>query len=146
MDFLSFRKTLLSNLNERRIGVVREPVTIEVPIDNSSHGDDRKYRHIDDTPRGSVGEITDAEIKMTVELAMPMILKDLTNGILRIEDRSLDIIDEFHIKNNFTKLNLICVLKNDSKYGNKLYLKIITVMRKENFIPTKNTKKTYYVQ
>lgn len=105
----------LIQLVEDVIGQISNQIGIVTKVEKTVHAGERQYRH---------GKpITDAEIKKTVEIAMPKIVKAL------IFNR-IDVGNDVLIRNTRNDLNVVGHLAQD---GNKLNFIAITVMRKQGF-------------
>ena len=111
----------LMQILERVIGNVSKNITISIEIDLTKHAEERQTRDINFT-------FTDADIKKVAEMALPKITKMLMLNTLNVSDEVL-------IK--FGDLNLICTIEN--RVGS-LELVVITVMKKQGFMPKLGTK------
>ena len=111
-------------------------IPIRVSIDDldiitTGHGDDQRSRHAGT----GEAEIKKEEIIQTLERALPKIFQDYANGEIANEA-------EFIVKNRITDLNVVGTIV--MRKGPDM-IRVITVMRKKNFVPKSGTAKVYTV-
>ncbi len=111
-------------------------VPVRVSIDDldvitTGHGDDQRGRH---AGSGEL-EIKKEEIIQTLERALPKIFQDYANG-------EIDNNSEFIVKNRITDLNIVCAIA--MRKGPDM-IRVVTVMRKKNFVAKTGTSKVYIV-
>lgn len=114
-------KTVIQNvvremLNEDSIGKISQQINVVVRLDKTKHAQDRQSRHSDKF-------ITDTDIKMLANKALPKIGKMLIFN-------ELDVNDRIGIYDRSTNLNLVGALE---KTRDELQLVIVTVMIEKNF-------------
>ena len=116
-------KRLSQILLEDIIGKVAQKINVVFQLDKTKHAGERQSRHDD-------RYITDTEMKMAAEKALPMLSKYLLFN-------RLDVGDHVLIHDKRSDLNMVGVLQES--HG-MLELRIITVMVKKNFKPKPGTK------
>jgi len=103
------------SLVEDVIGQITNQIGIVTRLEKTAHAGERQFRH---------GEpISDTDMKKTVEIGMPQVVKAL------IFNR-IDIGNDVLIRNTRNDVNVVGHLAQD---GSKLNFIIITVMRKQGF-------------
>lgn len=117
-------KLLSDILIEDIIGKVSQKINVVLQLDKTKHAGERQYRHDD-------RYISDAEIKLAAEKAIPMLSRYLLFN-------RLDIGDNILIYDKRSDLNLIGKLQAGKGV---LELIIITVMVKRDFKPKPGTKR-----
>ena len=133
MKFNCIRENVIDIL-ARTLSQIKKNLTIEIVdlvLDSTEHSEQQKFREDNFGQR----TITDEEITHTVSQALSQIMNDFSNG-------EIDNHKKILIKNKDTFLNIVCVLHMQKGQD---VLKIVTVMRKEKFIPKEDTEKTYEV-
>lgn len=118
---LSEYRQIYKSLLERSIGMAKEPITVELDIDNTVHADERQTRH-----GVSHLKIEDKEIMDTVELAMPQLSDALLKDFILVNETSILI---------HNKKNALNVAGTIVRKGRNLVFRVITVMRKKDFKP-----------
>jgi len=117
------------DLLEKQIASLRERVnvTVALAVDNSEHGDERRYRHLDED--GNPLVIEHNEIVNTVSKALPALMQMVVDGKLSKKGTVV-------IYNSLNELNVVgsLDLKTDT-------FKVITIMRKKDFKPKRGDKK-----
>ena len=103
------------------VGKVTQKVNVVINIDKTQHAGERQYRHGDFV-------FTDDDILAITNLALPEISKRLMLGALVAGDSIL-------IRHR--DLNVVGSLQNKN---NMLEFVVITLMKKENFVPKPGTK------
>ncbi len=111
-------------------------IPIRVSIDDldvitTGHGDDQRSRHAG----SGESEIKKEEIVNTLERALPKIFQDFANGEINNDS-------EFIVKNKITDLNIVCAIA--MRKGPDM-IRVVTVMRKKNFVAKSGTSKVYIV-
>ena len=96
-------------------------VDIALAVDQSTHGEDRRYRHIDD--EGNVGVISHSEIVNTISKALPKIAQLSVDG--QIKGKASVVI--YNKNNNLNVVGEVDLIQDA--------FKVITIMKKENFRP-----------
>lgn len=113
----------LKKLVEYTIAKLSRNINVKIDIDKTKHASERQFRH--ENP------ISDEEIINIVNLALPEIANEL------MLDR-LDMHSYVLIKRKDTNINIVGAL-HPGKNG-EIDFVVVTVMKKENFIPKKGTK------
>lgn len=112
----------LKSLLEDKIGKVSRKINVTLELDNTPHGDFRRFRHNE--------QITDKEILAVAQRAVELIGRGLLNNELNIGDYII-------VRDSRTKLNIVGGL---TAKGDVLEFVVVTVMRKDNFKPKAGTK------
>jgi hypothetical protein len=113
----------LKNLVEYTIGKVSKQINVKIDIDKTVHAGQQQNR--------PEGHTSDTEIIEIVNLALP----EIANMLLFDE---IDMGDYVLIKHRGTMINIVGALQ----HGNNgvIDFVVVTVMKKENFMPKKGTK------
>jgi hypothetical protein len=117
--------TYKQHLLEKNIAKLHDEIDISIELDTTNHAEERKHRHSDK-------EITDEDIIATVNMSLDEIGERQFKGIDKVGQKYW-----IYDKDNFF-LNVIAEFKRDKK---SMKMVVITVMRKEKFIGSKDTVK-----
>lgn len=113
----------LKSLIENTIAKLSKNINVKIDIDKTNHAQQRQHRHEE--------EITDSEIINIVNLALPDIANELMFDKISMGSYVL-------IKQKLTNINIVGVLYHGQ--NDEIDFIVVTVMKKENFIPKKGTK------
>ena len=133
MNFNIIKKQAI-NILARTLDEIKKNIVVDLQdlrIDTTQHSEEQKHR--DDN--FGMRTITDEEITHTIDLAISQIIDDFANGEINNHKTLL-------IQNKDTFLNVVCIL-NMNKGPDSL--RVLTVMRKEKFVPNSDTEKVYQV-
>lgn len=110
-------------LLEKNILTIKNPrVSIQIDVESTKHSTERQARHKEEDIY-----ITDKEIVSTMKKAIPKIANELIVN-------KIDVGNSICIKHNSLNIITALILK-----GNNLLLKLITVMKKDNFKAKRGT-------
>lgn len=110
-------------LTEQNVGSVYADVVIRVRVSLNAHAEDQRFRHDD--------EITTGDIVDTCQRAARKIVHYLLHG-------SLGIGDPFVVRDARSTLNIVGVIDATGD-PDTLDMTVVTVMRKRNFKPRRDT-------
>jgi len=108
-------------LLEKIIGQLSDKIDVVVMIDKTQHAGNRQDRHEDHIEEPEIMTVANKSIEQVAKLLM--------------FDR-IDVGDYIHIHDKRSDLNLVGLIQTN---GNRLQIKVITVMRKKNFKAKENT-------
>jgi len=108
---------------ENTIANLLKQIQIKVKIDKTKHANDRQSRHDD-------FYINDKDIIEIVNSSLEKIAESLLFN-------KIDMGDYVLLKRNYDNLNIVT---NIQRAGDKIDVIVITVMKKQNFIPKTGTK------
>ena len=113
----------LKSLVEYTIGKVSKQINVKIDIDKSYHAGKQQNR--------PEGHTSDTEIIEIVNLAIPKIANELMFDEINMGDYVL-------VKHRGTNINIVGALHPGQ--NNEIDFVVVTVMRKQNFMPKKGTK------
>lgn len=108
---------------ENTIANLLKQINVKVKIDKTNHANDRQSRHDN-------YYINDKDIIDIVNSSLEKIAESLLFN-------KIDIGDYVLLKRNYDNLNIVT---NIERAGDKIDVIVITVMKKQNFIPKSGTK------
>ena len=115
----------LKRLVEYTIGKLSKQINVKIDIDKTVHAGQQQVRPENNRP------ISDTEIIEIVNLALP----EIANSLLFDE---INMGDYVLIKHRGTMINIVGALHPGQ--NDEIDFVVVTVMKKENFMPKKGTK------
>lgn len=112
---------------ERTLHTWDAAMKMKIELEGTFHSDQRQGERV----------VSDEEIIKTCSKAIPDIVRDLMTDKITMRD-------EYRIRNENTKLNVICQMRGPDLKNLKLV--VITVIAKDNFIDKQKGAKVYTVK
>lgn len=128
MNLLTCIKNII---NEDRIGKIYGEIKLKFSIENSIHGNQRKFRH------GKEEEITDNELMGLLYKATPKVIEKIV--MQEIGQGSSVVVSQIE----YPFLNIVTNIEEEDCYN--FTINIVTTIRKKKFYPTGDNDIQIYV-